>query len=385
MKEVDMVGVYRSRSILNEMLDKVSGEKRSMQILSAGYKPVSEDLMNEYIQLKNLKLDINLMSLMDFVNNEGVPFTTPNIFGNPPFQGNHSNKKLYPEITLKMLDEVLLPGGVMDWIIPKSALLMKKSNKVNNKLSVLLQKYITEIDFTADEFFPEVGDTLMRIKIVKSPRLSKIKVFRMDRSVVYVDRITDAIDSEDGIDVDSYISIMKKLHIGGAVDKRFADNGYNSTLNQKMEIVKSGDTGGWKEKDVSDITEGYPLYRSGKSEGRLYTKSRKCGGKERLVISYVGGWLERGAIVTTDEITTSWYVNRLERSSEVLHNMAAYLNSPLVSYVVVLYNKLLKEEANYNFLSRLVGVDFSRPWTDEQLYQEFELTNEEIEEVDKFI
>ncbi len=57
------------------------------------------------------------------------------------------------------------------------------------------------------------------------------------------------------------------------------------------------------------------------------------------------------------------------------------MNSRLFLYCTEGY-KSLKNNMYYDFPYKAKEIDFDRPWTDKELYKEFNLTKDEIQEVE---
>jgi hypothetical protein len=76
------------------------------------------------------------------------------------------------------------------------------------------------------------------------------------------------------------------------------------------------------------------------------------------------------------------YVTKPVYTINELTNLSKYLCSKLISYAVVNYSLFIHKKPHYSFLSRLPEIDFSKPYTDKELYKEFNLTKEEIQEVE---
>ncbi len=62
--------------------------------------------------------------------------------------------------------------------------------------------------------------------------------------------------------------------------------------------------------------------------------------------------------------------------------MKVYVESKLITYCVLNFNTRIKNQGSNDFFWKVSEIDFSKSWTDEELYQEFGLTEEEINEVE---
>jgi hypothetical protein len=116
----------------------------------------------------------------------------------------------------------------------------------------------------------------------------------------------------------------------------------------------------------------------------MFTTERKnISGDPRLAINWMGHY-PKGSFITTDELSSCWLITKPGTATEELENMKAYVDSKLVTYAVQRFFVEIKPDGHNNFANRLVGLDFSRRWSDEELYKEFELTPEEISDVERW-
>jgi len=63
--------------------------------------------------------------------------------------------------------------------------------------------------------------------------------------------------------------------------------------------------------------------------------------------------------------------------------MKRYIESKLISYCIINFN-IIKPSSSYNFLSRLSEIDFSKPYTNNELYKEFNITEDEINDIEEW-
>jgi len=174
---------------------------------------------------------------------------------------------------------------------------------------------------------------------------------------------------------------MSKLHISTG---KHSGRGYNATLKRKMDIVAAREGVGFDDNELTDDSSGFPVLTTGRKNGQKYAQTER-NRINRLIIPYSGWMLYlEGSRVSSGQFSTSWYITKSSYDRDTLENMKSYMNSRLVSYVVIRYSEICICRYQLDFLSRLVGVDFSRSWTDDELYKEFALTQGEIEEVENW-
>lgn len=280
------------------------------------------------------------------------------IVGNPPYHypsGVNPAEKLYVDISIKCL-EILKPDGIISFITPAAIMQKGLLNKVFNKI----KNNIISVNFDSDKFF-NIGQTVITWNY--SPNYTGMISLIEDGKKRVVEGIDDVYRKKDA----DFYKIMKKVDIT-----------YNNKDKLRVSICGSGTV----QKKISDTkTDEYTeeVWCNSKKHRIKYCKmSDKVNvlNEKRLIIPYVGGWSE-GAFISDLEVNKNTTLSHKGIKQNELENMKNYLNSKLISYLVVNFSIVVKPSAYYTFVSKLPELDFSKPWTDEELYKEFNITEEE--------
>ena len=286
------------------------------------------------------------------------------VVGNPPYQYPKTvvtSKKLYIDITNLCID-LLEKNGKLIFITPRAILDDGTFNKVFKKI----QKHIECVNFDADKYFKIRQNVISWI--YSNNEVNKIKIIENNKTR-YVNKISLVCKNDEILTN----SILNKVS--------YKENG-----RKKCEIFNTDKKYGIENKllENNKLNEDYlEVYCNTKNQRIKYTHKDNIIKKElQIIIPYIGGW-EEGCQVT-DRITNKFfYVNKKPLNKNILENMKIYFETKLITYCVIKF-KEIKSSAHYNFLSRLPEIDLSKPWTDEELYKEFNLTDDEIKEVEKW-
>ena len=160
---------------------------------------------------------------------------------------------------------------------------------------------------------------------------------------------------------------------------------YTTNYKNKMNIIQSEKRFGISNKKIAlEKTDVYSIEVICNTKKQRIKFSKKLETEyTQLVIPYLGGWNE-GCFITSHNINDFWFVNKKVESIETLKNMKLYIESKIVTYCVINYSKKIKPQPLFAFLCRLSEIDFSKEWTDDALYDEFNLNKEEIDEVENW-
>lgn len=283
------------------------------------------------------------------------------IVGNPPYQypkvGNHrSNKKLYVDITKKCL-YLLTDDGVINFITPSKIL----NNGQQNSCFRMLSDNLVSVNYDADKLF-DIGQKVISWKYINNNKSSKISITEDDK-VRYVDNIKNVSKYDDR----HYVNITSKVDC-------------NENGRKKMDIICSIHRSGVENKDIKDDGKYEVVSHSAKTP-MVYTDAETEYNYPHLLLPYSGAYVE--SIITDKQYTGQFYTNKKKETKQTLDMMKLYIDSKLIKYCIV-KSKEYSSSPVYTFYPKLPKVDFSRSWEDEELYDEFGLTNEEIREVESF-
>lgn len=287
------------------------------------------------------------------------------IVGNPPYQypkGSNAAKKLYIDITVKVIP-LISKNGIISFITPFAIMQKGRFNKAFN----LIENNIMSIDFDTNKKF-NIGQNV--VSWTFSPSHSgKIKLIESGDER-YVTSLQFAYQLKHKV----FFDIFYKVDI---------------TKNNRPKLRVSIHGGSSRNGPVSDVkTDEFsePVWCNTKKQRIKYCKpsdKKNINNNKRLVVHYIGGW-EEGCFISDIEVLYNTTLSHKGISLVELENMRDYLNSKLISYVVVNYSKLVKMTAYYNGVAKLPELDFIRKWTDADLYREFNITDEEQKVIEEW-
>jgi len=283
------------------------------------------------------------------------------VIGNPPYEypkslNTSSNKKLYIDITSKVI-HLLKKNGELFFITPQSILDNGKQNSVFNYLS----KNITLVDYTADTAF-NIGQKVCSWKY-KNNNSSNSKIIVIDECTREVNNIYECSTDKNKL----YSSIRNKVD-------------YRLSKKNKMKIICSNKRCGIETKDLTE-KGAYKVIKHNSNDKIGYTNIITKYPYNHVLLPYLGKFEK--IQVTPDLYTGQFYTNKNYETDIVLENMNLYIHSHLISYLLC-KTKENKSTQVFDFYTKLPEIDFSKKWTNEELYKEFNLTNDEINEVEKW-
>ena len=307
------------------------------------------------------------------------------IIGNPPYQypkelGKGMIKKLYTDMTLKAFS-LLKNGGILSFLTPNAIFIKRRVNDNIKKVQKIFEENnLVYINEEPNKYFPNVAVDVCSWYLIKETSQNKTSVKTKERNFKEI-----KLPYKEGAEIhqmtEDYLltkSIIEKMmyKLNGKekcpIVQSFSDRGIIAT-----DIVK--------EKINDDYVE---VYCNTKKQRIKYThkdnlfKMRKI---KKIIIPYVGGYLDENSIFIGDiPINYMFFTNKNEMSISKLNNLKKYLESPLVKYCVINHSFKYKKEPTYNMLSKISGVNLDKIWTNEELYKEFNIAENEIKEIEKW-
>ena len=354
--------VYRGQVIVSEILDKINYYNGDVITLI-----VENEITKKIVKTFDIinKNSIIIHTVDELLEGELDEMKFDYIIGNPPYQypkGFAKSKKLYIDITT-ICQNLLTELGYLHFITPKAIIKSGQSNSSFDKLKTGL----IEVNYDANDNF-NIGQTVISF-IYCSNNNSEIKIIENKK-----ERTVDSIEKVCREEENLLNSILHKVD-------------YTKNNKTKMKITKA------------DKRFGIPKSLLSLKKTKVYSKEIVCNTKKQrikfskeneglvgylqIVIPYSGGWNE-GCFINNKSTNHFWFVNDQEETTETLKNMKIYIESKFITYCIINYSSKVKPTTGYNFLFRLTEVDFTKSWTDKELYQEFDLTEEEINEVENW-
>lgn len=283
------------------------------------------------------------------------------IVGNPPYQYSSDeakSKKLYIDITKKIVG-LLKKDGIVSFVTPQAIL----DDGQGNSVFEYLKNNLIEVNYDANNQF-NIGQKVISWTCKNSKnKTDKIKIIDNSDS-----RNVESIYDVCRLENSTVLSILNKLS--------FKING-----KAKCDIAKADKRNGIANKLLSDEKNekfNVPVYCNTKTHRIKYcNENDKLNTYKQIILPYSEVWDPDNIRISDEETNFFFMVNSKKEPVSVLKNMMSYFKSKLMAYSVIHYNNVVKSTGNNNFLFRVSQIDFSKPWTDEELYKEFNITEEE--------
>jgi hypothetical protein len=259
------------------------------------------------------------------------------------------------------MSKLIKPNGNITFITPSAIF----DEGQQNTAYKVLKRGIKIVDYNANKYF-NIGQKVATWNFSPSHNGDVIVIDSTKRNVKDL----------------SWVCEEKNILVNSILNKV----SYKTNNRKKMDLFNTDKKHGVENKLLtvkknkqSDIE----VYCNTKNKRTKYTDiSNKPTIEKQLIIPYIGGW-EEGCLITDIVTNKFFYVNKYKLNTITLTNMKQYIESKLISFCVLKFCEV-KPGSQYNFLSRLAEVDFSKAWSDEDIYKEFKLTEEEINAVEKW-
>jgi len=292
------------------------------------------------------------------------------IISNPPYQ-DANNKSTYTNLWSKFFNlsiEILKNDGYMGMIIPKTWLAVKNENRKtdNNKVKENIKKfaYYINIDECA-KYFENIGSTFSYIMIAKNKKDNKCTI-ETDFGATDIDDTSILSRVPKNLNSIS-LSIFKKVY-----SKEFFVSENNIGLIGKMITAEE------KETDIENVYK-YPVQyafstiKYSNMEHRLQ-KNKKVIFPNQNPKNYP--IYDDGKMAPANRGSVYLVENDIQGN-----NMVNYIKSKIMQFVISdqrFHHGLLNTEV----INCIPKVDLNRTWSDEELYEYFELTEEEIDYIE---
>ncbi len=313
-------------------------------------------LLKEEMVNKNMKFDI--------------------IVGNPPFEKTkNGNKKdaaanLWPYFVKVAVEELLVDGGIVAFITPKGWVTPSADfgkGPTGTRILDYIKKYQT-ISINIDEckkYFLGIGSTFSYFIIKKTTKNDKITEiitptgtfdFKIDNNIIFLPSSV----SKNSLSINLKVLVSPKMS--------WTNN--NTPEGKKFETNLS---------DTETSTHNIKCYMSSAKSGTFQYSSVKQDvvKMNKVMVSSSGTFLpvyDNGKLGFGHNI----YVYYLDKG-ETFDSIKSFIESKLIK-------SILKDNKSSGWTSyalrELPKIDFSRVWTDEELYAHFDLTQEEIDYIE---
>jgi len=376
-KQMNILLCYRVQrfdaEIVNKLL-KFNNDKIYMIVQDEFEKNFIIALVKLTTSLNNVKLDLNIITAENFLKGEldNMLKKFDYIVGNPPYQGSgdDSSEKIFNQISAKAIS-LLSKDGVISFITPTAILSPGQKNKKLNLQKIFAEKLV-EIDFSVNNEF-DIGQTICQWKLINKPNHDGIKLIFSDKTSEKVNNIFECVDLDNKVAQIITNKITWDFNINAKHEKMPIGQSNQARAARNISNIQS-----------SEFTE--KVYCNTKEQRIKYCKpsdTRKIK-YNRLIIEYSGDW-HIPPFIDNCETNALMFVNTKPLSDNKLLNLKSILVSKLFSFAIV-YDKIngLKSSGLYNLLFKLTSPGLHKSWSDEELYKEFNITDNEKKVIEKW-
>lgn len=367
--------VHTPRALVNEILSKVEINSTDKVLVLFNLEFVVSLVYDYNIQSDNITFysdhddktaiakHIKVNTITDLTEHN-MKFDV--VIGNPPFNGSKTDiegtraKQLYVDFTLK----ALTLSDTVAMVIP--SLWTHKTGKLK---SALKNYGLVEIVECSNHFNIGVNTCY----VINNRGYAGELTLTTNTNDTY----TMPWDETTPIRLNCSMystSILSKIKSENSI----ADIWYRSNINRNDKSIGSGDTKmvditGLEGEEIKIVNTKTPL-----NDFPIYDQWK-------VITNTVGHLTKLGVSkVVEPNIGTSYSVVALYAINEnQAYNLKNYLDSKIVSFIV---QSIKNNAVNSKVLfSNIPAVDFSKSWTDEELYQHFDLTQDEIDYIEQSV
>ena len=294
--------------------------------------------------------------------------------GNPPFQSNNNKGN---KLWIKILDKNFQLCSNNTYVVP-SSLLTSESKQITDLRSGLINK-TNVFNLTKKDIF-NVGEKVVYFTSTKYGDKNNYIIFPN-----YVrQQITNILDRQPVDENDNIkLSIFRKIERYPHKNDYVYDFNRDSNQTTPKRLVNSG--------LASYNQDGVFKYKVHHSASKIlytntlvskYSKNNETTyGKLKVVLNYSGGFVGDKYMFLSYDMIGKQMLGILVENEEIGNNVIKIYSSNLIKWYIT-------NEKNGGFnsgLFKLPKLDFTREWTDQQLYEYFNLTEEEINLIEETV
>jgi len=286
------------------------------------------------------------------------------IIGNPPYQypkgAASPMAKLYIDISLRIRGFVKETGSI-SFVTPKA--ILYSSSKIKDLL-----KNLTVVDYSATNFFrlqilivawqvkPGYQGDIITITKTKRKMTPTVSLLADDQEEILIPILNKVNYKQNG---------RRRMRIRNASSQK------GSVPMQDCHVIK-------------DKINQFPVYcqRTKFFNNIGYTKQNQVT-VDRLVIPF-GRKFRKGNLpkIRNMMVDEMFYLSLV--NDDTLKHQLEFISSKLVTYCVNEYVDRIKNSGFNEFLGLLPELDFTKEWTNVDLYKEFNLSDKEIKEIERW-
>jgi site-specific DNA-methyltransferase (adenine-specific) len=383
--------IHTPQALIKEILDKIDLKGNILVMFNIEFVidlvytyNIDPANITFYSDHQNKSMIAHRLGVKYVITTLGTDMKFDVIVGNPPYNDavgtnreeskNTNNSNLYFDFILKSID--LAPTGTISFVVPSAWM---TNNRVKNKMLDAGLKSITSVDPT---HFPNVGIR------------SGITTFQLEHGYIgNIDIVSES--AKYSIKRSGALSFEnpKKYKI---IEKLKSSNNLGVHLKLGNYVVKKGTKGSIDRLLQNDSTYSNTkssthatqvlIYCGGikKSAEYVYSSIKQAATQPALAIPNASDKFILGAVRFIPKgvgISDRHKVVYFNTDAEAV-NAQEYLNSKLIKFVIGTTKNNDTVNTNKNSFGHIPMIDFSKKWTDQDLYNYFNLSQDEIDYVE---
>lgn len=364
----NVVLIYRGQVFDTEILPRLD-EFKDDDVTLVTENNITRNIVKHLI--RDSKQNITLLTADEFLDNNIITkfmkFDT--ILGNPPYSsdGDSDSIKLWTKFTEKSF-LLLKDGGLITFITPQQILSHTKATVKAAKPVTRIQQFLENNQFlyydeTTDDYFSE-GIPICSWSCIKSPKKDLTKIILNDGTIKELDYKVNLNVKEAKFD-----SILDKFTYNNSIPKykRYR------TLYTNVELS-----------DIKTEEYKYNVHWNSKSNKFKYL-SNQIDTRYKLCINNYKSFQvsDVNLFITNDDVSHSYFY--ITGSVNELKKIQKIWSLKLFQYIAENW----KNSKGVYLIAQLQEVipilDISKEWTDEKLYRFFNLSDDEIKEVERYV
>jgi hypothetical protein len=352
MKNVMLI--YRGQVFLSELQQKYNEYKDKSNLIVVVAKE-ADLIMGDYMP------QATLYTVQQLLEGELDHMQFDVIVGNPPYQGASDNIKLWNVIAIKCIEELLVDGGEIMFICPRTIVQGSLSNKIVNKTTNKLQKILEQKAFIS---YDETTDKHFNVGV-------KICSWRL-KNTISKDPTTFVMASGETKVVQYTAGMMLESTTRDSIVSKFINSDHSRYTIKRQ---------GRRKSDVVSIqSESHPIpvIWNSKAHEVMYS-SKVIDNSLKLCMNNYKKFCvsDKNLLITTEEVSPAYFY--ITGGVEELTKIRDLWNtSKLFQYIGENYRNTKLVFLIAQRQHTIPVLDVNREWTDEEIYAEFGLTEEEI-------
>jgi hypothetical protein len=292
------------------------------------------------------------------------------IIGNPPYNSSSGGKKLWPLFSTHS-STLLKENGCILFVTPNTWLYRPHSPKMKEMVSTCKQQELILIDTTVSKYFPNIGEDIGYWMLKNSNRETNTKLILQDEEkyIQYVGQVI-AMNRSDEL----------KNSITGKIRLQESQKWHHRDYTMSHNIhIENGELS-----EVKNNIFSIPVLQTASKV--LYGKPEDITNSWKLIINNSGYYSSKKELDKYQKVTDSFGVGLgtyglLVKSKSEALNARSFFNSKAYRFVIE-ENKTSGFNTEVKYLPLL---DVRKSWNDQEIYEYFNLTQEEIDLIESAV